>query len=301
MSIQLCVFKSDNGSLICTNCHRCKTHNWMEDTTGSFCIVCGVCKKQITSTLCTYQPPKTNISNGPTVYLTGIDNDKLQRIQNKMSSNRENAFRNLISDFMEKCETKSISKRIVDDAVNRFKVVNYSNKSCSSHKGKKKDALLGVCLYMAFRACQHDTPQHFIQDLLGIRKNYFTKATKRYYQVMYQEYVIDPCNETRLVDFFCGHLKCPRLSIPVQKIKKVVEELTMFQMSPNSIIAGIIYFLGQELGLDIPISYISANCFVSESTIEKVFKPLVQNRKLIFQQVRFGRTLKFVDKTLLDK
>lgn len=164
-----------------------------------------------------------------------------------------------------------------------------SNGQLYIYRGKNRDGLLSVCMYYASKSNNCNISSSAISKMFNIDKKTFSKCCKLYTEILSDD-KIDHTSFTPsdFVERFSNKLG---LSFNIQKLCKLIITASMKlqiynNSAPQSIVAGIIYFINIEMKLNIDKYIIAKNCDISQITIIKIYKIIEKNKTSIFNIVK---------------
>lgn len=157
----------------------------------------------------------------------------------------------------------------------------------NAYRGNNKNAVVAVCFYYAAKYYNLNMTAAFIGDLFDIKKQKFSKYCK-----LYNECMQNCDNSIHNVSNLCERYTIKlNLAFNIQKLcKKIVKACEMLnlmvEMSPQSVISGIIYFVNCEMATGLTKKDILIACDISENTMMKTYKNLFSNKQQIFNIVK---------------
>lgn len=162
------------------------------------------------------------------------------------------------------------------------------NKNHFFYRGKNKDGIISVCFYYATRHNDISLSSSYISSIFGINKKTFSKCCR-----MYNELIKNDCDNTVIdqYDLLDRYGNILNLSFHIKKLsKKIIRaciSLNMFNnTSPQTLISGVIYFISQEMELNIDKRSLKKVCDISEMTMIKTTKVLIKNKIKIFNFIK---------------
>jgi transcription initiation factor TFIIIB Brf1 subunit/transcription initiation factor TFIIB len=157
----------------------------------------------------------------------------------------------------------------------------------NSYRGNNKNTIVSVCFYYAAKYHNINLTSVFICDIFNIKTQKFSKYCK-----LYNECIHNCDNSINSVSNLCErYTNKLNLSFNIQKLcKNIIKccELMNFmvEMSPQSVISGVIYFVNCEMKLELSKKDIIDKCDISENTIMKTYKFLVKHKQEIFNIIK---------------
>lgn len=183
-----------------------------------------------------------------------------------------------------------ISTKIVDDAIKYHKKISeYEH----SFRGDNKNGLLVASIYISFRINEYPRTAKELAAMFNLDVGIATKGCKLAMMILNDlENDIANDDKTHFVkttpnDFIERY--CSRLNINPELIQlckfisvKIEKENLMQSNTPNSIAAGIVYYIAYLCGLNVSKSDVKNVSEISEVTINKCYKTLeIMTNKLI--------------------
>ena len=187
------------------------------------------------------------------------------------------------------CNKNNIPKIIINEAKSLYKLI--SNIKIS--RGNNRIGIIAACVYFACKNCNVSRSGKEISDIFDIKINILTKGCKNFQTVLQlnkEKNRVDISNSTKYLDFierFCNKLKIDNESSDIKKLSKQIEKLNIINdIRPDSYAAGcILYYCNINIikvnDIQINKTDISKYSKISEVTINKCFKKLLENKELI--------------------
>lgn len=235
--------------------------------------------------------PKSNLGTriGPGGGAWGA---RLSKISNWNSMPyEERVIWEVLSDFKNKAGPRQLPSMVIDEAINLFKKLNGNKLDGKKeiHRGKVRDGLIANCLYHACKIHKIERSLLEIGDIMEVNISDMTRGRKLYTE-MTGNLDDDLNNVTSGKDFVIRF--CSKLNLP-WKVSKLCNDIifecekTNFLSSstPQSLSSGVIYFVSNELVLNISKKDVAVACGVSEITISKLTKKLIENKETIFSEI----------------
>jgi len=187
------------------------------------------------------------------------------------------------------CNKNNIPKIIINEAKSLYKLI--SNIKIS--RGNNRIGIIAACVYFACKNCNVSRSGKEISDIFDIKINILTKGCKNFQTVLQlnkEKNRVDISNSTKYLDFierFCNKLKIDNESSDIKKLSEQIEKLNIINdIRPDSYAAGcILYYCNINIikvnDIQINKTDISKYSKISEVTINKCFKKLLENKELI--------------------
>lgn len=178
-------------------------------------------------------------------------------------------------------QNAGISKKIVDDAIKYHKKISEHEQS---FRGDNKSGLIIASIYISFRINKYPRTAKELAAMFNVDVGIATKGCKIALSIL-NELEFDSDNDktnfvkTTPIDFIERY--CSRLNINAELTQlckfismKIEKENLMQSNTPNSIAAGIVYFICKSCGLNITKFDVKNVSELSEVTINKCSKTL---------------------------
>jgi len=187
------------------------------------------------------------------------------------------------------CNKNNIPKIIINEAKSLYKLI--SNIKIS--RGNNRIGIIAACVYFACKNCNVSRSGKEISDIFDIKINILTRGCKNFQTVLQlnkEKNRVDISNSTKYLDFierFCNKLKIDNESSDIKKLSEQIEKLNIINdIRPDSYAAGcILYYCNINIikvnDIQINKTDISKYSKISEVTINKCFKKLLENKELI--------------------
>ena len=179
-------------------------------------------------------------------------------------------------------QNAGIPRIFIDDAMNIHKKISEQK----MFRGLNRDGMKSASIYMACRLNDAPRTSHEIANIFNLNKTSATNGCSMAVSIFHN---IERGNEpghksdlatiksTSFIERYCSKLNINReltlLSLFI--CKKIEEKSIIFDNTPHSIAAGIIFFISQTCNLGLSKRQIKGVCGVSEVTINKCYKKIV--------------------------
>ena len=185
----------------------------------------------------------------------------------------------------EKCTNHSINQKIVNEAKSLYS--NISEIKIS--RGSNRAGIIAACVYFSCKECEVPRSSKEIADIFDINITVMTKGCKNFHEIMN----LNKSNKTRIQnksihpqDFI--ERFSDKLNIDVFKIKNIckisLDNNIISQNTPQSIASGCIYYYIKKNKLEITKKDLSNICKISEVTINKCYKKILEHDELFNNQ-----------------
>jgi len=178
-------------------------------------------------------------------------------------------------------QNSGIPKIFIDDAIAIHKDISEQK----MFRGMNRDGIKSASIYISCRLNGCPRTAYEIADIFRLDKTSATKGCSMAVNILYNiERNIDPENKINLcstkpssfIDRYCSLLNInTELTLLCKFIANKIEDNDIItDNTPQSIAAGIIYFVSQICGINITKYDIYLKCGISEVTINKCFKKM---------------------------
>tara|TARA_Y100001935_G_scaffold254584_1_gene264095 strand:+ start:3101 stop:4162 length:1062 start_codon:yes stop_codon:yes gene_type:complete len=174
-----------------------------------------------------------------------------------------------------------IPKLIIDDAMRYHKKIS----EAKTFRGLNRDGIIAASIYVAARLNNYPRTAKEIATIFNLDNTSATRGCKNAMSIINEiEHNMDSGEKTSLckttplsfIERYCSRLNvnaeltrlCTFIAMRIQKYNLVPEN------TPNSIAAGIIYFVSQECNLNVTKRQVNDVSEISEVTINKCYKKL---------------------------
>jgi len=187
------------------------------------------------------------------------------------------------------CNKNNINKIIINEAKSLYKLI--SNIKIS--RGNNRIGIIAACVYFACKNCNVSRSSKEISDIFDIKINILTRGCKNFQNILQlnkEKNRVDISNSTKYLDFierFCNKLKIDNEFSYIKKLSEKIEKLNIINdIRPDSYAAGcILYYCNINTikvnDIIITKTDISKHSKISEVTVNKCFKKLLENKELI--------------------
>jgi transcription initiation factor TFIIB len=197
---------------------------------------------------------------------------------------KERSKYKVFNTIIEKCNKEYINQKIINEAKSLYNIITEIKIS----RGANREGIIAACVYFACKSCLVPRSSKEIADVFDIDITVMTKGCKKFQEIMFlnknnnqriENKSIKPCD---FIERFCNKLKID--SKEISKIFKILEicnsENIISQNTPPSISAGCIYYYIKTHNLDISKKEIAEICKISEVTINKCYKTILEHDSL---------------------
>ena len=223
----------------------------------------------------------TAINNKGNIY------DKISTRQNWNSMPyKERSKYKVFMEITSKCNVNNLPNIINETAKSLYSVISDTKIS----RGKNRKGIIAACVFNACKECKVPRSIKEISKMFDMDPKILTKGCKNYTEIsrLNKDNVIRGQNTSiiNLDDFierFCYNLSISDKDMKIIKnISTICKSMNLiYDNTPPAMATGCIYLLLQLKNSDISKKVISENCNISEVTINKCYKKLLENKELI--------------------
>jgi len=223
----------------------------------------------------------TAINNKGNIY------DKISTRQNWNSMPyKERSKYKVFMEINSKCNENNLPNIINETAKSLYSVISDTKIS----RGKNRKGIIAACVFNACKECKVPRSIKEISKMFDMDPKILTKGCKNYTEIsrLNKDNVIRGQNTSiiNLDDFierFCYNLSISDKDMKIIKnISNICKSMNLiYDNTPPAMATGCIYLLLQFKNSDISKKIISENCNISEVTINKCYKKLLENKELI--------------------
>jgi transcription initiation factor TFIIB len=279
---------NNNGEFICNKCGEIKDLNfdynaeWRyygnEDTKSSDPTRCGLPTNELL--------PES--SNGSTISFKNGETYEMRKIRNYHGWNampyKERSLYNVFDSIQVRAINSGITSCIIEEAKNLYKKIAESKIS----RGANRKGLIASCIYKACKIKNVPRSHKEIATIFDINITHMTKGCKKFDEIMNlnknnsESADIIGSQSIDYIQRFCSKLHLSQNILEVCKYVclKAEEYSLVSENTPPSIASGSIWLTCTLLNINnITKKDISQICKISEVTISKCFKKLLQYHK----------------------
>ena len=190
---------------------------------------------------------------------------------------KERSLYEIIDNITLNASNSGISQTIIDEAKVLYKDI--STKKIS--RGSNRNGLIASSIYMSCK--KHKVPRSAkeIAKVFNIDVTTMTKGCKKFHDIT-KSNVVCSNPEDFIIRFCCNlNIDDKHLELCKSVINKADEYSVVSENAPPSIAAGVIFLVSNLCSINIQKKDISANCDISEVTINKCYKKLNKYKKLL--------------------
>ena len=168
-----------------------------------------------------------------------------------------------------------------------FVGVKRSKKEKIIIKGKKRLAMICICIYFAYKKSNSFRSKEELGKIFGVSSKEIEAAYEKYYI-----YDLSYIKNIQITNIDVIENYCVQFDFDFKKTQFIIlmysifSDLNLIQapMRPRSQILGLFYFILKEFGM--PTEIITEKIKISKFTIEKVYKILLNSKILYFNTVK---------------
>ena len=276
---------NNNGTYICNNCGDIKdlsidyNAEWRyygnDDTKNSDPTRCGLPTNELL--------PQS--SHGSTVSFKNGESYEMKKIRNYHGWNampyKERSLYNVFDSIQVRATNSGITSCIVEEAKVLYKSIAESKIS----RGSNRKGLIAACIYKACKVKSVPRSHKEIATIFEIEVKHMTKGCKKFDEIMHtnknntQSADIIGSQSLDYIQRFCSKLNLsPEVFELCKHVCQKAEEYSLVsENTPPSIASGSIWLICSILNINITKKDISKICKISEVTISKCYKKLLNH------------------------
>lgn len=223
----------------------------------------------------------TSINNKGNIY------DRLSTRQNWNSMPyKERSKYKVFMEISSKCSGNNLPNIISETAKSLYSVISDTKIS----RGKNRKGIIAACVFNACKECKVPRSVKEIAKMFDMDPKILTKGCKNYTEIsrlnkvnVKREQSSDTINLDDFIERFCYNLSITdKDMIIIKDISNICKSLNLiYDNTPPAMASGCIYLLLQLKNIDISKKLISENCNISEVTINKCYKKLLDNKEFM--------------------
>ena len=173
------------------------------------------------------------------------------------------------------CSKGGLPNIISDAAKKLYKEVSESIIS----RGKVRRSLIACSVYFACKKLNVARSDREISNIFKLDIKDMSKGQKKFRKIVRDNFA--PSRPEDFIPRFCSklHIDDEHQIVVKNVVDILIKKKILIGNIPPSIVSGSIYFVSENLKLGINKKSVSANCFISEVTITKMYKKLEENKK----------------------
>ena len=200
---------------------------------------------------------------------------------------KERSLYNVFTYLQQTSINNGITKSIIEES----KVLYTKIAAAKISRGSNRKGLIAACIYKACKLKGVPRSHKEIATIFKLDIKHMTKGCKKFDEIMNYIKFNDSVNlkGSTSIDYiqrFCSKLKLTQDLIEICKYvcNKAEEHYFVSENTPPSIAAGSIYLICNLLNFNISKYEISSICKISEVTISKCYKILLDNYKILLPE-----------------
>lgn len=276
-----CDFKKDDGYNWCNLCGE--NNGLIISTDPEWRYYGSEDSKSSDPTRCTISTNSllSNMSCGTMIGSKGNTPEikRLRTIHKYITSNyNERAILKIFDDLTTVSINHNINPMIIDCAKKIYKDI----RDVKISRGINRDALIATCLMTSLNINNVSRSQKEIAEIFGINQTHITQGRKKLlelnnYLKNTMIYKLNITSPDHFIPRFCSLLSIQKKYCDLMLLlcKKIVRLPDISENTPPAIAAGIIYFVCYLCKLNVTKKQISKLCKISEVTINKCYKKLI--------------------------
>jgi transcription initiation factor TFIIB len=226
-------------------------------------------------------------SLGTTINNKGNIYDRISTRQNWNSMPyKERSKYKVFMEISSKCGSNNLPNIIGETAKSLYSVISDTKIS----RGKNRKGIIAACVFNSCKECKVPRSVKEIAKMFDMDPKVLTKGCKNYTEIsrlnkinVKREQGSDTINLIDFVERFCYNLSISEKDMEIIKdISNICKSLNLiYDNTPPAMASGCIYLVLQLKKVDISKKIISENCNISEVTVNKCYKKLLDNEKLM--------------------
>jgi transcription initiation factor TFIIB len=196
-------------------------------------------------------------------------------------SYKERTLYNVSDDIFVKASMSGIPSSIIEEAKNLYKKVS---EKCAN-RGEIRAGIIASCVFWSCKNNHVPRSCKETADMFNISTSVFAKGCKKFQEIMNLK--MKSATPVDFVPRFCSNLNLSKEHVDsCISVLKIIEEYNIISEStPPSITAGVIYLIVNHYKLSgITKKNISVACNISEITINKCYKKLLEYQEYLFEE-----------------
>jgi len=201
---------------------------------------------------------------------------------------KERSLYKVFDTIQTKARAQGITSCIIEEAKVLYKAISENKIS----RGSNRKGIIASCVYKACKIKKVPRSHKEIANIFDINITHMTRGCKKFDEIMnfikYENKTsnIEGSKSTDYIKRFCSKLNIGTniLTICKYTCDKAEEFSLVSENTPPSIAAGIIFLVCSLLNLNISKHQISEICKISEVTISKCYKKLLEYHKHLLPQ-----------------
>uniref|UniRef100_A0A6C0BQT0 Cyclin-like domain-containing protein n=1 Tax=viral metagenome TaxID=1070528 RepID=A0A6C0BQT0_9ZZZZ len=288
------------------NCNKCNSLFVISDEGFRTCIICGIIDKNTLDQCAEWRffgsddcgssdPSRCGMPINPLLQSSSLscrvlpgrgssyEMLKIRRYTEYQSMpyterSRHNDFQRIVT----KGNESGIPKLIIDDAMYYYHKIS----EVRTFRGLNRDGIIAASLYVAARVNHYPRTSHEIAHIFNLDTSSATKGCKRAVMILNEiendlhtsdKTTIKQTTPMSFIERFCSKLLIPQdiIKICVFATLMINKNNLIPENTPQSIAAGIIYFVSSMCNMTITRKDVSVVTDISEVTINKCYKKLL--------------------------
>ena len=199
---------------------------------------------------------------------------------------KERSKYKVFMEISEKCNKNQLPNIIRETAKSLYSIIADTKIS----RGKNRRGVIGACVFNACKECKVPRSVKEIAAIFDMDPKVLTKGCKNYTEIIRLNKINvnrSQNSETiKMIDFverFCHNLSISDTDMKsIRKITEICESNHLiYDNTPPAMATGCIYLFSQLSKIDISKKTISENCNISEVTINKCYKKLINDENFM--------------------
>ena len=197
---------------------------------------------------------------------------------NSMSYKERSLF-NIFETLTINAVNHGISKSIIEEAKVLYKQISETKIS----RGDNRSGLIASSIYVSCKNNKVPRSTKEIAKIFNLKPTTFTRVCKKFQEIM--KINMDTTTADDFVNRFCSKLGLDNIKKELcRKVVKIAEENSFVsENTPPSVVAGSIYLCNIKYNWEISKKELALACDISQVTVSKCYKKLVNFEDMIFE------------------
>lgn len=219
---------------------------------------------------------------------------------------RERSLYMVLDDITTRCKKNGIKKYIIDDAklmykkISEYKHVKGKNKNkFIIIRGSNRKSIIAACVFYACKLNGDTRSPREMANIFDLKLTEITRGCKKFLPLMknYENmYRLGSSKPEHFIARFCVALDVKKKDIKLaKKIAKNIRDLGLVtDHTPPSVAAGSILLMSKINGINLTKKSISDTFGISEVTVTKIYKKIVEYKNIIASDKKTQQLLKLL-------
>lgn len=194
------------------------------------------------------------------------------------TSYKERSLFTIFDSLTQNAGNNGIPKSIIEEAKALYKQISDAKIS----RGNNRCGLIAASIYMS---CKNNKVPRSTKEIAGffnIKLPVMTKSCKKFQEILKTKPISTSAED--FISRYCSKLNMDKYKKEICKevVRRAEKEDIVSENTPPSIAAGVIYLCCVEYKWNIDKKTLAASCEISQVTVTKCFKKLLQHRDYLF-------------------